>query len=132
MVKLKLQDLDEGQGWNSEVCINTEREYKRFLTLKYLYPDQDIVPNKLVDTFWHQHILDTEKYAFDCQEVFGYFIHHYPYFGMRDTQDAQNLIDAFEETKILYQFHFSDDFIGQSVKCTSPKCRTACKPTKCK
>lgn len=59
-----------------------------------------------MDIFWHYHILDTAKYAEDCNEIFGYFLHHYPYFGMNGKQDALNLNNAFEETQILYKDHF--------------------------
>ena len=132
MIKLKLQDEEEGQGWNPEECNQIEEEYKRFLALKRLYPQKDIVPNRSVDVFWHQHILDTEKYAQDCEIIFGYFLHHYPYFGMNGDQDKQNLYDAFEETKELYREHFLEDYIGAATRCKAPKCRTQCKPMKCK
>lgn len=132
MVKLKLQDTEEGHGWSAELCDEAEDEYKKFLALKREYPDKEIVPNRVVDIFWHQHILDTEKYARDCQTVFGYFVHHFPYFGMNGEQDKQNLIDAFEETKELYEKHFQLEFEGEAVRCKAPKCRTQCKPVKCK
>src|ERR1700730_2351601 len=89
MVKLKLQDTEEGPGWSKEDCNRAEEEYKKFLALKRAYPERDIVPNKMVDQFWHQHILDTVKYAEDCETVFGYFVHHYPYFGMNGSSGAQ-------------------------------------------
>jgi hypothetical protein len=132
MVKLKIQDKEEGLGWTANQCDDAEFEYKRFLALKRTYPHKDIVPNKVVDLFWHQHILDTKKYAEDCEIVFGYFMHHFPYFGMKDEQDMQNLVNAFEETKGLYNLHFGQQYVGEAPKCTSPKCRTACKPQKCR
>jgi len=132
MVKLKLQDKEEGYGWDAELSDHAEIEYKKFLALKRTYPEKDIVPNKLVDQFWHQHILDTQKYAEDCDCIFGHFMHHFPYFGMKDEQDMQNLRDAFDETKELYSLHFDQKYTGEAPKCTAPKCRTACKPMKCK
>lgn len=132
MVKLKLQDETEGEGWSRQQCDETEKEYKRFLYLKREYPEKDIVPNASIDKFWHQHILDTAQYATDCQKVFGYFLHHYPYFGMNGEQDAKNLSDAFEDTKLLYKKHFDVDYIGLAKRCKAPKCRTQCKPVKCK
>lgn len=133
MVKMKLRDKEEGQGWTDEECNLAEQEYIKFLALKRAYPEIDIVPNRMVDVFWHQHILDTQKYAEDCEKVFGYFLHHYPYFGMNGPADAQNLADAFEETRELYFIHFGKDYAGQSSKCKSkPTCRTQCKPMKCK
>ena len=101
MIKLKLQDEEEGQGWSREYCDEAEIEYKRYLILKHEHPEKEIVPNGVIDKFWHQHILDTIKYADDCQKLFGKFIHHFPYFGMNGKEDAQNLINAFEETKML-------------------------------
>ncbi len=132
MIKLKLRDKEEGEGWTKGMCDETEVEYKRFLVLKRLYPEKDIVPNGPVDKFWHQHILDTAKYAEDCELLFGYFLHHYPYFGMNGKKDAQNLTDAFEETKELYKRHFDEDYIGFAKRCKAPKCRTQCKPMKCR
>lgn len=132
MIKLKLQDTEEGQGWSADYCNEAEEEYKKFIALKRTYPEKEIVPNHMVDIFWHQHILDTAKYAEDCDNVFGYFLHHYPYFGMNGTEDAQNLSDAFEETKQLYQKHFGKSYTGMAKRCKAPKCRTQCKPMKCK
>ncbi|MFT3701212.1 MAG: glycine-rich domain-containing protein-like [Agriterribacter sp.] len=133
MVKLKLQEPPyEGYGWSPLQANEAEIEYKRFLALKRTYPEKDIVPNRDVDIFWHQHILDTEKYAIDCEEIFGYFLHHYPYFGMNGKDDEQNLMDAFNETKYLYKEHFDLDYAGKPKRCVAPKCRTQCKPMKCK
>lgn len=139
MVKLKIQDKEEGLGWSKELCEFAEIEYKRFLILKRTYPEAEIVPNQFIDAFWHQHILDTQKYQNDCKEIFGYFLHHYPYFGMNGKEDYKNLMDAFEETKILYWETFGESYVRDSTipmmesssKCRA-KCRTACKPVKCK
>lgn len=132
MVKLKLQDPEEGKGWDIETCEEAEHEYRYFLALKVAYPEEEIVPNQLVDAFWHQHILDTWAYHQDCQAVFGGYLHHYPYFGMNGPEDAQNLADAFERTKLLYARHFGEAFGGRHGKCGSHHCRTQCKPMKCK
>lgn len=128
MVKLKLQDSEEGTGWTVEKCDAVEIDYKRFLALKRAYPDREIVPNREVDHFWHQHILDTERYAEDCEALFGVFLHHYPYFGMRGEDDYANLCTAFSETQALYERHFG----GKGGVSASAKCRTKCKPVKCK
>lgn len=129
LIKLKLTDKEEGKGWTSDYCDSVEIDYKRFLFLKLMYPDKDIVPNKEIDSFWHQHILDTEKYFFDCKSIFGKFIHHYPYFGMNGPDDYKNLCDAFDETGELYKFHFNIEYAKGKG---SGKCRTACKPQKCR
>lgn len=132
MIKVKLQDNEDGLGWTAEQCNEAEEEYKRFLALKRAYPDKDIVPHKAIDDFWHQHILDTEKYAIDCDLIFGHFLHHYPYFGIKDEQDRQDLISAFEETKLIYSKNFGRQYTEGAKKCKPKNCRTACKPVKCK
>jgi hypothetical protein len=131
MIKRKLQDAEEGLGWTAEECAEIEVEYKRYLALKRAYPDREIVPNQPVDKFWHYHILDTMKYAEDCQQIFGYFLHHYPYFGMNGAEDEKALQDAFDETTELYAAHFAAVYGGDALE-RRARCRTACKPVKCK
>src|SRR5438445_2199299 len=105
-IKLKLMDLEEGQGWSREYADSMELAYKRFLTLLVTHPEETIAPSKDVDKFWHGHILDTLKYAEDCQKVFGNFLHHFPYFGMRGEEDAKNLAEAGRTTQRLYEQEF--------------------------
>jgi len=105
-IKFKLMDADEGYGWTRAEADRHELEYKRFLALVAKYPEEAIVPDKNVDKFWHGHILDTMKYAEDCRNVFGYFLHHFPYFGMRDEEDAANLAKASGRTQELYRQEF--------------------------
>ena len=92
--------------WNEAEFKQALVEYCKYLSLKKWHPDIDLVPSKLVDKVWHEHILDTHAYQQDCQNVFGYFLHHYPYFGIYDEVDQQNLQVAFEYTNKLYQQHF--------------------------
>ena len=105
-IKFKLMDADEGYGWTRAEADRHELEYKRFLALVAKFPEEAIVPDKDVDKFWHAHILDTMKYAEDCHNVFGYFLHHFPYFGMRDEEDAANLAKASGRTQELYRQEF--------------------------
>ena len=105
-IKMKLMDAKEGQGWTSAQADFYEQEYKRFLALLAKFPDDVIAPNTSVDKFWHAHILDTVKYAQDCENVFGYFLHHYPYFGLRGEQDAANLAEAAVRMRHLYEQEF--------------------------
>ncbi len=83
-----------------------ELEYRRFLHLKQLYPGVSLVPSKQVDYVWHAHILDTKAYREDCQNLFGRFIDHYPYFGIYGKEDYANLVSAFDKTIELYEKHF--------------------------
>lgn len=122
-IKFKLMDKKEGQGWSREQADRNELEYRRFLALMAKYPDALIVPNTDVDKFWHGHILDTMKYAQDCENIFGYFLHHFPYFGMRDEEDAVNLANAANDTQRLYEKEF-----GPAEAATASYCVKADEP----
>ncbi len=110
MVKMKLSEPKENIGWTIDQCEDAEIEYKRYLALclKFPYPSYSIVPNKIMDTMWHYHILDTRAYHKDCDSVFGHYFHHFPYFGLRGADDERNLKSAFEKTKELYEKLFSE------------------------
>lgn len=81
------------------------RRYKNFLFLQKKYPEVKIVPPKDVDEFWHQHILHTERYIHDCQQIFGGYLHHVP-ISMHD--DMKKLTDDFVKTKQLYWEEFKE------------------------
>lgn len=109
-----------------------ELEYRRFLTLKCLYPAVALVPSKQVDALWHAHILDTRAYREDCHQVFGRFIDHYPYFGIYGQEDQQELKNAFAHTVALYEKHFGAYPGGgsesQAMRCKDHPCHV---PTTC-
>jgi hypothetical protein len=71
-------------------------------------PRQAASFNKIMDTMWHYHILDTKAYHKDCGTVFGHYFHHFPYFGLRGEEDARNLKSAFEQTKQFYAATFGE------------------------
>jgi hypothetical protein len=109
-IKLKLMHVESGEGWTQEKTDVVEKEYRRFLCMMKLYPNEDIAPTMDVDTFWHYHILDTMKYAADCEQVFGYFQHHYPYVGLRGGDDDQFRIDSGERMRTLYEATFGEAY----------------------
>jgi len=107
-IKAKLMHPASGEGWSREKTDAVEREYRRFLCLMTAFPDEQLVPLVDVDTFWHYHILDTMKYASDCQQAFGYFLHHYPYLGLGGEADEQVRLDTGERTRTLYETMFGE------------------------
>lgn len=107
-IKVKLTDPKHGKGWSHEKVERVAILYRRFLTLTRENPNSTIVPTEAIDEFWHCHILDTSKYAADCNEFFGYFLHHFPYLGLRGGDDERRLAEAFEETKNLYEMRFDE------------------------
>jgi hypothetical protein len=111
-IKAKLMHVESGEGWSLEKTNAVEEEYRRFLFLMKMYPNEDTAPLVDVDTFWHYHILDTMKYADDCNHLFGYFLHHYPYVGLRGHDDEQFRIDSGERMRTLYETTFGEVYPG--------------------
>src|SRR5688500_2010740 len=120
-IKLKLMDPEEGQGWSREYADQMEVAYKRYLTLLAKFPDETIAPTKDVDKFWHGHILDTMKYAEDCENMFGYFLHHFPYFGMRGEDDAAALRAASARMHEIYEREFGEALPKSAAWCYAAK-----------
>lgn len=124
-VKIKLMH-ESGEGWSPERTAAVETEYRRFLYLSKAYPDELKATTEDVDTFWHYHILDTMKYAADCEHLFGYFLHHFPYAGMRDEADWQTLQSVGMRTNMLYERTFGVRYPGAKVDGGSkPSCGVA-------
>lgn len=109
-IKKKLMHAESGEGWSRERANATECEYRRFLYLLKVFPTEQVAPLADVDTFWHYHILDTMKYARDCKQAFGYFVHYCPDFGL----DEENAIAARQETanrtRELYESSFGESY----------------------
>ena len=132
-IRTKLADPEEGKGYTAEQLSLREGEYRKFLALHLAFPEGEIVPCRIVDEFWHQHILDTRAYHEDCDAIFGGYLHLFPYFGMRGDEDAKALQDAYAETLARYREAFGEPPAGTWISADASRCsRTNCKPTKCK
>jgi len=108
--------LEAEYGWSKESLSLALPLYKQWLVLQASYESYSIAPSTFIDEYWHMHILDTRKYMEDCQLVFGEYLHHFPYFGLRNEQDAKELNEGFELTKKLYAHHFNVENLGDSAK----------------
>jgi uncharacterized membrane protein YgcG len=104
----------EKHHWDFDRAMAAEREYSRFLTLLQLRPGFMLVPwldsegRDDLDQFWHQHILDTAKYAADCKALFGRMIHHNPH--LVRGSDAES--DSIDKTRRLYARTFQSGPFG--------------------
>ena len=84
-----------------DYAMQLQHEYRQFLFLCATNPSKVIVPwSEDLDEFWHMHLLHTEKYANDCDKVFGRVLRHTPL----DPSAARpaSHVDNFRETKRLY------------------------------
>lgn len=128
-VRRKLMEpAPEGKGWTEEYALFVEIWYRRFLHVCVKYPENQTVPNLPIDTFWHQHILDTRAYAKDCQTIFGFFLHHYPYFGLNG--DAPERDSAFDDTNAIYRTEFGEDckvMVARKAECGQACCGNSAK-----
>lgn len=117
VIKQKLTNKEHGSGWSDECAEQAEQLYRCFLALQRVYARSEppVVPPKIADEFWHQHILDTRKYESDCSLLFGRFLHHFPYFGLRGPEDARALDRAGEWTFSLFKRHFGREIQTGSV-----------------
>ena len=105
-IKMKLMHVESGEGWSALRADAVEMEYRRFLFLMKKYPDAEASPTVDVDIFWHYHILDTMKYARDCETVFGYFLHHYPYVGIGANANEDDHAAGGKRMREIYEAEF--------------------------
>ncbi|KST63964.1 glycine-rich domain-containing protein [Mastigocoleus testarum] len=122
-IAYKLMNDSNGLGWSREKTSQAISRYLMFLTLIYLYPNRQFVPSREIDLVWHFHIIDTIKYAQDCQILFGYFIHHFPYFGNRDAADRKNLEFIFKQTQVLFEEHFGPNSLTEEGVSEAADCQ---------
>jgi hypothetical protein len=128
-IKFKLAHED---GISTEKLVSMEDLYRKYLVLTQLFPGETIVPTKFIDTMWHAHILDTAKYRDDCQLVFGIFLDHFPYLGLRGAEDAVALATSFTSTQKLFLEVFGVQVTGEASACEGTECGgTACGNSNC-
>jgi hypothetical protein len=109
-IKVKSMHKESGAGWTLEQANAVATEYRRFLYLMKMHRNEPVAPLMDVDTFWHYHILDTVKYAQDCHAVFGYFLHHFPYVGLRGQDDLAAHARMGERMRDLYEETFGEKY----------------------
>jgi hypothetical protein len=121
---IKAMEPEEGLGWSFGRACRVADEYRKFLVLCMNDEHNSMVPSAAVDEFWHLHILDTQKYAQDCKRFLGFFLHHFPYFGMRGEEDDRSLQAAWLRTLECYESEFgeraSPELWAKSTRC--PRC----------
>lgn len=77
-------------GWDDAKATILEAEYRDFLILLAENDGKTVSPwSDDLDLFWHEHILDTQRYAQDCKWIFGHFIQHDPHIDKRPSHHEQ-------------------------------------------
>lgn len=125
-IKFKLLYEDSEVDWSEKRVDEVEAEYRRFLALADEGNGRPTSPSRNIDVFWHQHILDTEKYYNDMMLVFGHMMHHFPYLGSRSEEDQELLYEAYRDTRKRYLDKFGElpreDVWGLMAHCGSSHC----------
>ena len=92
------------EGWSLETVDRAEFYYRCFWQAILDHSHCRLAPTKEIDRFWHHHILDTQKYMEDCNFVFGYYLHHFPYSGMRSGTDEHE-----QQRRVAISLKFIED-----------------------
>src|SRR3989338_8687 len=93
--------------WKRKDVLTACDLYKNFLFIKKKYSqDEPLPPSEDIDEFWHNHILDTQKYKQDCDRIFGHYLDHYPYLGMDGKTTEADATRFIEKTQELHHKEF--------------------------
>jgi hypothetical protein len=76
--KILMKESGNYESWPEAKFDFVEQQYKNYLYLCKVYPEHTFPPSEDIDKFWHEHILNTERYTKDCNIIFGKYKHHYP------------------------------------------------------
>lgn len=77
LTEVKEYAVDNGVFERAEID-SAEIEYRRYITLCFEYPNIVMPLSKMLDNFWHAHILFTKDYTNMCFKAGGYYLHHLP------------------------------------------------------
>jgi len=77
--------------------------YRKFLWLCYMHGSPLAAIGKDADDLWHMHILDTPKYARDCDKIFGTYLSHQPIYGRPTVNDRK----VYKNSEKLYLAEYS-------------------------
>jgi hypothetical protein len=117
----KKLEHDNPKYWTGKLLADAEASYRRFLALNLLYPQETLAVNKVLDEYWHNHILDTRKYEEDCRLIFGSTLHHYPYFGLPGEPDEGEHVPAFAVTEQIWMEAFGTPIVGRPSPGATPR-----------
>lgn len=80
-------------------------EYRKFMLIKCLYPDQDFCASFFVETVWNTHLLYTQCYRDFCKNALACeFVHHDPAKG-GSAEESQRM-ECYVETLLKYETVF--------------------------
>ncbi len=89
-------------NWLKSEAEEAEKQYKNFIYICIKYAgEHSFSPSTDVDEFWHQHILDTEKYTKDCTFIAGKYLHHRPSIRGESRSERERLKNQHQKAQQL-------------------------------
>lgn len=122
--ELAKEKIIESKGWSLDKVNNAVQDYKRYMALTKILSGYQLVPNEEIDEIWHMHILDTRQYMIDCENLFGEYLHHYPYFGMLDESNKNQWLETQNLSENIWKTVFGSNLY--SVNNMGQKCPQVC------
>ena len=123
---LAIKKIIETKSCTWDLCRaeNAVLNYRRYLAVTKALGGTQLVPNGDIDEIWHMHILDTRAYMRDCNELFGEYLHHFPYFGMLGEDNKRQWLEVQIESETLWQELFGEALYGPNLE--AQKCPQVC------
>lgn len=112
-----MKHVQKDTGLEAADLVRAEDLYRKYLSLRAMFPTTDFVPPRLVDHVWHAHITFTRQYMADCELLFGGYLHHNP---AVEDEDMTLLFEA--NTLPAYESEFDINLLSYG---TSPELMTA-------
>ena len=117
------------KNWDEGTLEKNIHNYRHFLMFMLIHPDMGAIPTYEIDDLWHAHILDTRKYAEDCNQIFGYFVHHVP--AYTDEKKVE-LHTEFLTMATIWEKDFGFSLGVTAGGCHDTKCTGNCGCETCK
>jgi hypothetical protein len=119
----KILEIKQNE-WSLERVQKAVNKYKRYMAVTKALGGIQLVPDGDIDEIWHMHILDTRAYIKDCDELFGEYLHHYPYFGMLGEENEHQWLNVQSKSESLWRELFDEELYGADS--VAQKCPQVC------
>lgn len=121
---LAVHKLCERDDWSEGRANKAVADYKKYMAITKALNGIQPVPNGDIDEIWHMHILDTRAYLKDCLELFGAYLHHFPYFGMLSENNRKDWVEVQSQSELLWESLTSEKLYSEQH--VPSKCPQAC------
>ena len=104
----------QAYSWHKPYALRVLSGYHQFLGLKKSMEDWDaqiLVPSLPIEMMWHQHVLDTKNYGYDCQFLCGSIVHFEP----DDRLDYKGNDRRVENTRIALRARFGGKYLDEEI-----------------